>query len=316
MNALKNIHLRVGMKFSKSEQKTILVTGGAGFIGSHLCEQLVKDANNTVFSLDNYFTGSTNNHIPAVNYIKGDTANISDIIDFCPDLIYHLGEYSRVEQSFFDVEKVWTQNIQGTFNVLQFAKNCRCKIIYAASSTKFGDNGNTRNDSPYAWTKATNSELVANYGSWFNIPYAIVYFYNVYGGREITQGKYATLIAIFTEKMRKGEALPVVSPGDQKRNFTHISDVIDGIITVSNNGQGDGFGIGHPQSFSILEVANMFGGKVEIKPERKGNRNSSALITDMTNKLGWSAKHSLKEYIENLRKNKWEHNQSRKKESQ
>jgi len=285
--------------------KKILVTGGAGFVGSHLCERLAQDQNNQVVSLDNYFTGSEANHLPGVTYIRGSTAQIDELIDFTPDYIYHLGEYSRVEQSFDDIEKVWEYNKQGIFAVLQFCRKTGAKLIYAGSSTKFGDGGLGRSQSPYAWTKASNTELVENYGVWFNIPYAIVYFYNVYGKREIAKGKYATLIALFTEKMKANETLTIVSPGTQKRNFTHVDDIVDGLIMVGENGYGDEFGIGSPESFTILEVAELFGGKIEMLPERKGNRMTADVVTDKTQALGWSPKRRLADYIAHLKENNW-----------
>lgn len=283
----------------------ILVTGGAGFVGSHLCERLAQDPNNLVVSLDNYFTGSEANHVPGVTYIRGSTAQIDELIDFTPDYIYHLGEYSRVEQSFDDIEKVWEFNKQGIFAVLQFCRKTGAKLIYAGSSTKFGDGGLGRSQSPYAWTKASNTELVENYGDWFNIPYAIVYFYNVYGKREIATGKYATLIALFTEKMKANETLTIVSPGTQKRNFTHVDDIVDGLVMVGENGYGDEFGIGSPESFTILEVAELFGGKIEMLPERKGNRMTADVVTDKTQALGWSPKRRLADYIAHLKENNW-----------
>lgn len=283
----------------------ILVTGGAGFVGSHLCERLAQGPNNQVVSLDNYFTGSEANHLPGVTYIRGSTAQIDQLIDFTPDYIYHLGEYSRVEQSFDDIEKVWEFNKQGIFAVLQFCRKTGAKLIYAGSSTKFGDGGLGRSQSPYAWTKASNTELVENYGDWFNIPYAIVYFYNVYGKREIATGKYATLIALFTEKMKANETLTIVSPGTQKRNFTHVDDIVDGLVMVGENGYGDEFGIGSPESFTILEVAELFGGKIEMLPERKGNRMTADVVTDKTQALGWSPKRKLADYIAHLKENNW-----------
>lgn len=283
----------------------ILVTGGAGFVGSHLCERLAQDPNNQVVSLDNYFTGSEANHVSGVTYIRGSTAQIDELIDFTPDYIYHLGEYSRVEQSFDDIEKVWEYNKQGIFAVLQFCRKTGAKLIYAGSSTKFGDGGLGRSQSPYAWTKASNTELVENYGDWFNIPYAIVYFYNVYGKREIATGKYATLIALFTEKMKANETLTIVSPGTQKRNFTHVDDIVDGLVMVGENGYGDEFGIGSPESFTILEVAELFGGKIEMLPERKGNRMTADVVTEKTQALGWSPKRKLVDYIVNLKENNW-----------
>ena len=286
-------------------QNKILVTGGAGFVGSHLCERLTKDTNNKVYSLDNYFTGSEANHVPNVTYIKGDTSDIASLVDFVPDMVYHLGEYSRVEQSFDDIEKVWNYNKDGIFAVLQFVRKAGCKILYAGSSTKFGDGGLGRSASPYAWTKATNTELVMNYGNWFNVPYAITYFYNVYGEREIQTGRYATLIALLKEKMKNKEKLTIVSPGTQKRNFTHIDDIIDGLVLVGENGYGDEFGIGSSEAFTVLEVAELFGGEINMLPERKGNRMTANVMTDKTKALGWSPKCTLADYIEMLRISNW-----------
>jgi UDP-glucose 4-epimerase len=286
-------------------KRKILVTGGAGFIGSHLCEKLAKDESNDVYSLDNYFTGSRDNHVPYVTYIEGSTADISTLITFAPDMVYHLGEYSRVEQSFDDIKKVWQYNKNGIFAVLEFVRKAGCKILYAGSSTKFGDGGLGRSASPYAWTKATNTELVQNYGTWFNVPYAITYFYNVYGDREIQTGKYATLIALFKEKMKNDKTLTIVSPGTQRRNFTHIDDIIDGIVLVGEKGYGDEFGIGTQDSYTIKEIAEMFGGSIQILPERKGNRMTADVMTAKTKALGWNPTRNISQYIENLKVNNW-----------
>jgi len=210
-----------------------------------------------------------------------------------------------VEQSFDDIEKVWKFNKDGIFAVLEFVRKHGCKILYAGSSTKFGDGGLGRSASPYAWTKATNTELVQNYGMWFNVPYAITYFYNVYGPREIQTGKYATLIALFKEKMKNNEPLTIVSPGAQKRNFTHIDDIINGLILVGENGYGDEFGIGSPEAYTIKEIAEMFGGKIEMLPERKGNRMTADVISAKTEALGWKPTRTIKTYIEEMRAKSW-----------
>ncbi len=286
-------------------KKRILVTGGAGFVGSNLCERLASDNSCDVYSLDNYFTGSTDNHILGVEYIKGSTVDIATLIDFPPDIIYHLGEYSRVEQSFDDIEKVWQFNKDGTFAVLEFVRKTGAKLVYAGSSTKFGDGGLGRDASPYAWSKATNTQLVQNYSSWFGISYAITYFYNVYGKREISTGKYATLIALFKEKMKNKEPLTIVSPGTQKRNFTHIDDIINGLVLVGERGEGDEFGIGSPEAYSIKEIAEMFGGKIKMLPKRKGNRMTADVVTEKTEALGWKPTRSVKEYIQEIRANGW-----------
>jgi UDP-glucose 4-epimerase len=277
----------------------VLVTGGAGFVGSHLCEKLVQDGDEVV-SLDNYSTGSKKNHIGGATYIKGETKNIDQLITFSPDIIYHLGEYSRVEQSFDDIEKVWSSNKDGIFAVLQFCRTVGSKIVYAGSSTKFADGGLGRSQSPYAWTKTSNTELVENYGNWFGIKYAITYFYNVYGGREISTGKYATLIALFREKYKNGEPLTVVSPGTQVRNFTHIDDIISGLILVGSKGEGDNYGIGHSQAYSVLDIAKMFGSEVKMLPKRKGNRLSASVVCDKTKDLGWSESHAVADYIRDI----------------
>ena len=282
-------------------KKVILVTGGAGFIGSHLCKKLSEVETNTVYSLDNYFTGSEDNHVKNVQYIKGDTKDIDTLVNFVPEIVYHLGEYSRVEQSFEDIKKVWEYNKDGIFSVLEFVRKTGCKIIYAGSSTKFGDSGFGRSASPYAWIKASNTELVENYGEWFGVTYAITYFYNVYGPREIKTGKYATLIALFREKMKNNEPLTVVSPGTQKRNFTHIDDIISGLVLVGEKGYGDEFGIGSPESYSILEIAGFFGGEIKMLSERKGNRMEGDVVTDKTKALGWKPKHNIKKYLMNLK---------------
>lgn len=296
------------MNIQSGEQATmpkILVTGGAGFVGSHLCEKLASNKENEVYSLDNYFTGSASNHVDDVVYIRGNTKDISDLVYFKPDLVYHLGEYSRVEQSFDDIELVWEYNKQGTFAVLEFCRKHGCKIVYSGSSTKFADSTDDYIQSPYAWTKSTNTELVKNYGLWYGLEYAITYFYNVYGNREISTGKYATLIALFREKMLHNETLTIVAPGTQKRNFTHIDDIVNALILIGKNGIGDEFGIGNPQEFTVKDIAELFGGNIEMLEERRGNRMSAKVITDKTKSLGWEAKNNLPDYIETLKLNGW-----------
>ena len=282
----------------------IVVTGGAGFIGSHLCEKLLELGNN-VYSIDNYFTGSVNNHLDGVNYIHGSAFNISELIKFKPDMVFHLGEYSRVEQSFDDIEKVIHFNKFGTYAVLEFIRKTKAKLIYAGSSTKYADDGKNYNASPYAWSKSSNTELVKNYGSWFDINFAITYFYNVYGPKEISMGKYATLIGLFQTKMRNKEYLTVVSPGNQSRNFTHVQDTVDALVLVGDKGSGDEYGIGDPISYTVLEVAKMFGGETIMLPPRRGNRMNAKVVSDKLFKMGWNPKIALEEYIKELKERDW-----------
>jgi len=275
--------------------KTIVVTGGAGFVGSHLCERLVHDGH-TVISLDNYFTGTPENHVVGVEYRTGHTKDIAKLIPETPDLVFHLGEYARTEKSFEDIELVWDLNKTGTFAVLEFCRRHDAKLIYAGSSTKFADGGDGRDQSPYAWTKATNTELVKNYAEWFGLDYAITYFYNVYGKREMS-GPYGTLIRIFTELYRQGQPLTITSPGTQTRNFTHVADIVEGLILVGEEGKGDGYGIGALESYSVLEVAELFGGETILMPERKGNRMHGGIDAVKVANLGWEQKQTLANWI-------------------
>lgn len=277
----------------------ILVTGGAGFIGSHLCKRLISQGHE-VISLDNYFTGTRDSHTKGVQYIYGNTKNIREILAYDEvDMIYHLGEYSRVEQSFEDIKLVHDFNIKGTFEVLEFAKERNCKILYAGSSTKFV-NEDKYIQSPYAWSKSVNTDLVVKYAQWFDIDYAITYFYNVYGPGELSNGKYSTLIGKFNRLYKQGKALPVVAPGTQTRNFTYINDIIDGLILVGERGYGDEYGLGSPESYSVLEVAEMFGSDIELLDKRPGNRMSSPVITTKSQELGWKPMYRLPDYINSL----------------
>jgi UDP-glucose 4-epimerase len=281
-------------------QKIIVVTGGAGFIGSHLCERLHNEGHR-VISLDNYSAGHADNHINGVTYINGHTKNIEALINEPVDLIFHLGEYARVEQSFDDIKTVHDFNTVGTFAVLEFARKQECKIVYSGSSTKFADGGIGRDQSPYAWTKATNTELVRNYGEWFGVPYAITYFYNAYGPRERGDYQTGTLIAIYKKKYDSSDMLQVRLPGTQRRNFTHVSDIVDGLMLVGERGDGDEYGLGHPDSYSVREVAEMFNSTIEEVPERMGNRMDSAVDTRRASlELGWKPKLNLPDYIKEL----------------
>lgn len=289
----------------EKNKKTILITGGAGFIGSHLIEELLKDKKNKVISLDNYFTGSEKNHHPGAGYIRGETKDVEKLISAKPDIIYHLGEYSRVLTSFDDIPLVWRLNVEGTFAVLEYCRKNNVRLIYAGSSTKFGefdDKDDGKTQSPYAFFKAANTDLVNNYGKWYGLDYAITYFYNVYGGRELTDGKYATLIGIFSRKYKNKEPLTVVSPGTQLRAFTHVNDTVKGLLMVGEKGNGDGYCIGNGKEYSVLEIAELFGGNIEMLPARKGDRNYSKIDPTKIKGLGWSPSIDVKDHIEQFKK--------------
>lgn len=274
----------------------ILVTGGEGFIGSNLCKVLVS--NHNVFSIDNHFTGSENNRIPGVSYIYDNTKHISRYDYIKPNVIFHLGEYSRVEQSFEDKNLVFDYNIIGTREVFDYALRYNARIIYAGSSTKFGDIG--PNSSPYAWSKANNTQLVKNYHDWFGLNYSIVYFYNVYGAGEISEGKYATLIAKFIKKYKNNEVLTVTAPGTQKRNFTHIDDTVDALKFVLDKGTIEEYSIGSTEAYSVLDIAKLFNTEIKMTDSVPGNRNTAAVNISSTLDLGWKPKHSVKTYIESI----------------
>lgn len=283
------------------KSKLIVVTGGAGFVGSHLCERLYKDGHK-VISLDNYFTGTPENHIEGVEYRTGHTKDIAKLIPESPDLVFHLGEYARTEKSFEDIELVWDMNKTGTFAVLEFVRRHNSRLLYAGSSTKYADQGEGRDQSPYAWTKATNTELVKNYADWFGLDYVITYFYNVYGPREMS-GPYGTVVRIFTELYRQGQPLTVTAPGTQTRNYTHVYDIVDGLILASEKGKGDGHGIGADQSYSVLELAEMFGNETVMMPERRGNRMSGGVDNNKLKELGWKQSHSLIDWVKKVKAN-------------
>lgn len=293
-----------------AQKETVIVTGGAGLIGSRLIELLLPTYR--VISLDNYFIGKTENQIPGAEYVEGHTKDIGSLLQKeRPVIIFHLGEYSRVEQSFKDLELVWQSNVLGTHCVLEYWRQLNsaeralpggCKLVYAGSSTKFADGGMGRDQSPYAWMKASNTELVRNYGNWFDLPYAITYFYNAYGPRELSEGPYASVIGRFKTQYWAGEPITVVAPGTQKRNFTHVEDLARGLLMVGEKGHGDEYGLGSHESYSVLEIAQMFGGTIEMLPERPGNRMESIVdTTKAENEFGWKAQHTVREYIEELK---------------
>ncbi|MGI6379136.1 MAG: NAD-dependent epimerase/dehydratase family protein [Patescibacteria group bacterium] len=284
--------------FMNEKVKNILVTGGAGFIGTNLCRRLA-DIGHNVISLDNYFTGSKANHLPKVKYYVGHTKDIAQIIFEKIDIVFHLGEYARVEKSFTEPDVVWDLNVLGTFAVAEFCRKNKATLIYAGSSTKFADNGFGRKQSPYAYSKTINSEFIKNYGDWYGLDYAITYFYNVYGPGE-RSNNYGTVIEIFKQQYLAGKPLTVVSPGTQERIFTHVDDIVDGLLLIGEKGSGDDFGLGMEKVYTVLEIAQMFNSEIIMLPERQGNRQSAYLDTTKSNALGWRAKKDVADYIEEI----------------
>ncbi len=280
------------------DKKTILVTGGAGHVGSHVVEQLLADPDNMVISLDNYFNGSEANHLPGADYRHGHTKDIESLIPERVDLVYHLGEFARITPSFEDVELVYDMNIAGTFAVVEYCRKHKVpKLVYAASSTRFAIEGNGRHQNPYSFTKAVNVDLIKDYGQWYQLPYAICYFYNGFGPREKGEGKYATLIAKFEQLYLQGKPLPVVNPGTQRRAFTYVKDLARGILLAGEKGWGDGYALGVTESYSILEIAEAFGGPIQIVEGYPGREESSNDPSKARAELGWTPTLDVMDYI-------------------
>ncbi|MDB4132531.1 NAD-dependent epimerase/dehydratase family protein [Amylibacter sp.] len=278
--------------------KRILITGGAGFVGSHLAQKLVMVSDH-VICLDNYLSGRRSNHVSGVRYIEGNVCDIVDIFGTQTfDYIFHFGEYSRVEQSLNEPH-IALSNIYKSFApLLEFWQLSGAKLIYSGSSTKFSDDGEGRHLSPYTAAKSLNTDLLVDFAKWYNLPFSIVYFYNVYGGRELRDGKYSTVIGKFKELVSQGTTkLPITAPGSQRRNFTHVDDITDGILLVAVNGEGDGYGIGADVSYSIIEVCNLFGCEPDFQNASPANRMNGDLHTNKIKGLGWVQKHSLKTHI-------------------
>jgi len=282
---------------NKIINKNILITGGAGFVGSNLAKELYKE--NNVYVIDNYFTGKKSNHIKGITYFKTETIHVLKVLQNIKlDYIFHLGEYSRVEQSFFEIDKIIEYNVRPLFELIKLAEKNNAKIIYSGSSTKFSIYFSKDTISPYAWSKKYNTDFINHYSKWKKINYAIAYFYNVYGSKEIITGKYATVIGKFIHLKKIGKkSVPVTSPGTQRRNFTHINDIVSGLILVALYGTGDDYCIGSDDSFSIIQIAQMLKMKINFTTPKKGNRKNSKINNQKLKKLGWSAKYKLEKYL-------------------
>lgn len=253
----------------------VLVTGGAGFIGTNLISALVKEGHN-VTSIDNYCSGNKRNHQPGVNYVIGHTRDISGICDGMTfDVVFHLGEHSKIVPSFKEIREVWQSNSEGTFNVLEFCRKREIKLVYAGSSTRFAKEG--EGHSPYSFTKSKNCDLIKCYANWYGLRYAICYFYNVFGPYQDTcDNGFETVVSIFEKQYVKGEPLTVCGNGLQTRCFTYVNDIVDGLIKAWKFRGNEEFQLNNKNQYSILEVAKMFSDKIEFVPARPGDRSESS----------------------------------------
>jgi UDP-glucose 4-epimerase len=285
----------------------LVVTGGSGFIGSNLISELLKFKKFKVLSIDNYSSGLSKNHIKnkRVKYLKGNTKNIEILLKSYSGkihTIFHFGEFARIYQSFKKINDCFSSNIEGTPNVFNFALNNKIRLIYSATSASLGNGGKDMNLSPYAFSKAKNLELLENLKKWFNFRFEVVYFYNVYGEKQICKGEMATVVGIFEDYFKRKKKLPVVRPGTQARRFTHVFDTVKACIFAWRKNKCKHYSIASNQSYSIIELAKLFKSKIRYLPVRKGERFASALTKmNLNNKIiRLPAKIRLKDYVNNF----------------
>ena len=289
----------------------LIVTGGAGFIGSNLIDYLLKKTKYKIISLDNYSSGSKKNHIKnkRVTYLKGNTKNIQKLLykyKSKTKSIFHFAEFARIYQSFKKFNECYDSNTLGSKSVFKFCLDNKIKLIYSATSASLGNLGRDKNLSPYAFTKSKNLELLENLKKWFNFKYEVIYFFNVYGPKQICSGSMATVIGIFQDQYKHNLPLTVVKPGTQTRRFTHVSDTVETCYYAFKKNKCRHYSISNRKSYSIIQVAKMFGTKIKYLPSRAGERYASALTNlNLSNKVYklFGSVH-LKQYIKNIINNR------------
>jgi len=288
------------------KKNTLVITGGAGFVGTNLINLLLKKTNFKIISIDNYSSGFKKNHNKSkrVKYFKGDTKNISQIIKKTNVInsVFHFGEFARIYQSFLRMNECINSNSIGTNAVFNFCLKNKIKLVYSATSASLGNKGSDKNLSPYAFTKAKNLELLENLKKWFKFRYEVIYFYNVYGPYQISKGDMATVIGIFENQYKLNKPLSIVKPGNQSRRFTHIYDTIEVCYRAWKKNLCRHYSIANHKTYSIIDVAKMFDTKLKFLPKRPGERYASALTNmNLSNKVyKHFGKIDLKKYIKNF----------------
>ena len=292
-----------------SKKDKIVITGGAGFVGTNLIKLFIKKTSYKIISIDDYSSGSKKNHIKdkRIKYINGSSKNINKLINKPKEIksIFHFGEFARIYQSFLKMNQCIESNTIGSNAVFNFCLKNNIKLIYSATSASLGNKGKDKNLSPYAFTKSKNLELLENLKKWFNFKYEVIYFYNVYGPHQICTGQMSTVIGIFEDHYKRGKTLPVVKPGSQTRRFTHIFDTVEVCYSAWKKNLCRHYSISSKKSYSILEVAKMFKTKIKFLPRRAGERYASALTNkNLSNQIfKYYGKISLKDYINDFLRN-------------
>ena len=288
----------------------IVITGGVGFIGSNLTMYLLNKTKFNIICIDDYSTGKKKNEIKnkRIKYIKSDTKNIAKILNLYKKNIhslFHFGEFSRIYQSFLNMNACINSNTIGSNEVFNFCLLNKIKLIYSATSASIGNKGDDKNLSPYAFTKSKNLELLENLKKWFKMKFEIIYFYNVYGPKQIDSGNMATVIGIFEKQFKKKIPLTIVKPGSQTRRFTHVTDTVEACYYAWKKNKCRHYSISNKKNYSIVEVARMFDTKVKFLKSRKGERYASALTNmNLSNKVHkLFGKINLKDYVLNIVKN-------------
>ena len=288
------------------KRNKIIITGGAGFVGTNLIKLFLKKTKHKIVSIDNYSTGKNKNHIKnrRVKYIRGNTRDIFKLIKNPKEIksVFHFGEFARIYQSFKKFDECYQSNSIGSKAVFKFCLDNKIKLIYSATSASLGNRGNDKNLSPYAFTKSKNLELLENLKKWFNFKYEVIYFYNVYGPHQICRGEMSTVIGIFEDHYKRGKPLPIVKPGTQSRRFTHIDDTVHICYLAWKKNLCRHYSISNKKSYTLLNVAKMFNSKIKYLPKRPGERYVSALINkNLSNKMyKYFGKIKLSNYISNF----------------
>jgi len=291
------------------KKNKIIITGGAGFVGTNLIKLFLKKTKFKIISIDNYSSGKKSNHIKSsrLKYIKGNTSNISKLIKNPKEIksVFHFGEFARIYQSFLKMNECIESNSVGSNSIFNFCLKHDIKLIYSATSASLGNKGNDKNLSPYAFTKSKNLELLENLKKWFKFKYEVIYFYNVYGPHQICKGQMSTVIGIFEDHYKRGKTLPVVKPGTQTRRFTHIDDTVNICYYAWKKNLCRHYSIANKKSYSLLDVAKMFNSKIKFLPKRPGERYASAIINkNLSNQMyKYYGKINLKDYIKEFIRN-------------